>query len=87
MLKWHMAEDDRIPWWYLTRTRSQSLWLGGLQLMPVGIVCIVLLSGIDPDPPVWTLLLTAVWALIGACYIASGFARPESRAHQESVNP
>jgi hypothetical protein len=28
--------------------------------VPVGVVCFVLLSGIDPKPPVWTVVLTAI---------------------------
>lgn len=73
-----MSQDDGMPWWYLTRTPKQSLWLGIFQLLPLAIVCFVLLSGIDPNPPVWSLLLTAVWASIGVCYLVSGLARPGS---------
>lgn len=81
-----MGQEDRLPWWYLTRTRRKSLWLGGLQLLPVGIVCFVLLSGIDPNPPVWTLVLTVIWSLIAACYLASALARPEEPMHREPAD-
>ncbi|KUG51648.1 hypothetical protein AVL62_10125 [Serinicoccus chungangensis] len=70
-----MAERERAPWWHLTRKPQQSVGLGLLFSLLAGWSWFYFLGGIDPEPPVWTVMLALLWTLIAAALLSSAADR------------